>query len=185
MVGDEAVRRAVEHEVPEALHQRAVAQRGRAHAVGAETYEIVEVEQQVMRADLHRHRPPGALLLAHERRADGARDVHDLDPHAGVRCEVQRAVHRLLLDERRAGLVMGHRVDAAGGPHPRNACLQERVALGVHEHEPAHGLHLAHAVEELGVGHVGVRGIRDRHERLERSRALGPLTCDLGNRRRR
>ena len=67
--------------------------------------------------------------------------MHDLDTDAGVPGEVERAVHRLLLDERRARLVVGERVMAAlGGAVRATPGLQQRVALGVHEHEPADGL---------------------------------------------
>ena len=125
VVGDQAVGGSVQHERPQPLHERAVTQRRRAHAVGAEADEVVEVEQQVVGADLHRHRPAASLLVADELGADRAGDVHDLDPHVGVRGQVQRPVNGLLLDERRSCLVVRHRVGAALLLHPRQAGLQQ------------------------------------------------------------
>ena len=156
VVGDEAVGRPVEHGVPQPLHERALAQRRGAHPVRAEPHEIVEVEQQVVRADLHRRGPPLGLLAPHEIRADRARHVDDLDPHAGVRREEERAVHRLLLDERRPRLVVGQRVATARSRHPRQPVLEQRIALGMDEHESSELLHAPHPFEELGVGDVWI-----------------------------
>ena len=91
----------------------------------------------------------------------------------------------LLLDERRPRLVVGERIAATGGAHARDPVLQQRVALGVHEHQAADLPDGAHAGEELGVRDVRVRGVGDGHEGLEAHRALGPLAGDLGDRRRR
>ncbi len=151
MVGDEAVGGAVEDGVPEPLDERPVAERRSAHAVRAEAHQVVQVEQQVVRADLHRRGPALGLLAPHEIGADRARHVHDLDPHADVRREEERAVHGLLLDERRPRLVVGERVAAAGGSHPREPVLEQRVALGMDEHQAADILHTPHPLEELGV----------------------------------
>ena len=62
--------------------------------------------------------------------------------------------------------------------------LQQRVALGVHEHEAADRAHRVHALEELRVGDVRVVGLGERHECLEAACALAPLAGDLGDRRR-
>ena len=152
---------------PRAARRARVAQRGRAHAVGAEAHEVVEVEQQVVRADLHRHGPARALLVAHELGADRARDVHDLDADAGVLGEEERPMHRLLLDERRARLVVCERVAAA----LRRACarsgLQQRVALGVHEHEAADGLATSRMPSRNSASVTCGYWARRRHEGLE------------------
>ena len=62
----------------------------------------------------------------------------------------------LLLNEGRPRLVVGKRVDAALRLHPCQSRLQQRVALGMHQHQPVDRLHLAHAVQELGVADVRI-----------------------------
>ena len=165
----------------------AVAQRGRAHAVRAEPHEVVEVEQQVVRADLHRHRRgPRASRPRTSSALHRARDVHDLDPHAGVRRQVERAMHRLLLDERRPRLVVGERIAPPCGAHARESRLQQRVALGVHEHEAADGRdHRACPSRNSASVTCGYDGSETGMKALKPIAPSRPLAGDLGDRRAR
>ena len=140
-----------------------------------------------MRADLR-----GRLLPARPRRrdevdGDRARGVDDLQPGARVPSEVERAVRGLLLGEDRRTRIfrMGHRVAPAGGTQSSDVRAQQRVALGVDEHERAERRRGAHTLEQLGVGDVRVGRLGHRHERLEAHRALRPLPLHVLERGRR
>jgi hypothetical protein len=108
VVGHEAVGRPVEYEAPQLFDERAVAEGGGAASVRPQANKVVEVEEQVMGADLHRRRPALVLRLTDELCTHRARDMDDLDPHSHVRGQEQRSMDRLLLDERRSRFVVGH-----------------------------------------------------------------------------
>ena len=185
VVGDEAVGVPAQHVIPEALDERAVAQRGCAAAVRPEADEIVEVEQQVVRADLHRHALRARLRAGDEFCADRTRDVDDLEANARLLREEDRAVDRLLLDERRPSLVVRERVAPPVRLQPRVVRAHHCVVLRVHEHEAVQARDDLHPREQLRVVDVRVLGFGERHECLEAARALAPLAGDLGQRRPR
>ena len=136
-----------------------------------------------MRADLVGRALPAGARGLHEVGRDGARDVHHLQPHPGVGGQEEGAVDRLLLDERRARLVVRERVPAPLGPQPRAVRLQQRVVLRVHQHEAVEAGDDAHALQELGVVDVRVGRVGVRHEGLEAQRALRVLALDVRQRR--
>jgi hypothetical protein len=72
-----------------------------------------------------------------------------------------------------------HGIASSLREHAREAGLEQRVVLRVHEHEAADRLDLAHSGEELGIHDMGVGGLRERHEGLEADRPLTPLIPNL------
>ena len=142
--------------LPESLDERAVAQRRRAAAVRPEPDEVVEVEQQVVRADLHRHALPARLRRRDEVGADRARDVHDLEPDARLPREEDRAVDGLLLDQRRAALVVCERVAPPLRLQPCVIRAQHRVVLRVDQDRAVEARDDLHPGEQLGVVDVRV-----------------------------
>src|SRR5439155_9925455 len=150
--------------------ERAGAKSRSAASVRAEPNEVVEVEEEVMGADFHRGGLAAVLSPPYELRAAWAGDVDDLDADPGLCGEKQGAVHGLLLDEWRPGFVVRQGIVPSFGLHPGEAGLEQRVVLGVHEYEAPDRLDLAHPGEELGIRDVRIRGLRERHERLETDR---------------
>ena len=133
-----------------------------------------------MRADLGRRDDAGVPRGGDEADADRGRGCTICTRTPGVGGEEQRPVDGLLLDERRARLVVGEQVRPPRRAQPPDVAVQQRVVLGVDEDEAAEARDRPHALEHLVVADVRVRRVRARHERLEARRALAPLALDVG-----
>ena len=99
--------------------------------------EVVEVEEEVLRARLGEHVPALVAGRRHLVEGLGRRQVHDVEGHAGDVGEHGGTLHRLGLEHRRAGQTSGTR----GRWAPVDRLLAQHVdgdaVLGVHHDQPA------------------------------------------------
>ncbi len=157
-------------------------QRRRADELGAlePVAEVVEREEQVLRARLGERLDAAVARVAHRLERLGRRQVDDVDGHARGLGQADDAVRRLALEDRVARDAVVVRVGLALGHELRGDDVDGRPVLGVHHDQAAVLRGLLHRPEDRRV--VAVEHARVGGEQLEVGDALRDELVHLGQR---
>ena len=143
--------------------------------------EVVEGEEEVLRARLRPDRRPAMARRRHGLERVARREVDEVDGGAGCLGEADAAVRRLALEARVAGQAVADRVGHAVRDEVGRDHVDDRAVLGVHEDEAAVLLGLLHRPEDVVVGAEEDAGVGG--EELEVRDALGDELVHLGQAR--
>ena len=182
MIRGDQVDPATQERAPQELAVRAVADRRGAFEQRPFAGDVGLIEHEIVRAGLDRDVGTGVTRETHRTERLGRRQMHDMQPRAGLARGSAGARHRADLRLRRPGGHPGKRVAVPGVAYPGGRLFDERIVLGVHRDKQPRRRRGTQRRDERRLGERSELG--DPAVTEERLAADRPARGELGERHR-